>query len=355
MNKELSEAQKENLHIQYLDFMRIAAFFSIVLLHVSAQNWYKINIVSLEWKVFTVYNSFSRWGVPVFTMISGALWLSIEKPIKTIYSKNIFRIAKAFILWSFIYASIAFTANRNSMSFLRDLIQGHDHMWFLFMIVGLYMITPILKKICESLELLRYYLLLSLLFAVLLPQIIALINLVSPQYAMFLDEVLEKMAFYFPLGYSGYFILGYYLSITDLSKVQMKLIWICGIIGFLSTALLTIAISSAKGFASEFFLNPFSLNVLLESVFMFCVFKKAFSGSQKTDDNHYSSKISSYCFGAYLVHELILEGMDDYMNICTLSFNPIISVFVLSVILFLLSLAISALLHCIPWVKRHFV
>ena len=50
-------------------------------------------------------------------------------------------------------------------------------MWFIYMIIGLYMITPFLKRIVADEKLTRYFLILSFIFALLIPEIIRIINL----------------------------------------------------------------------------------------------------------------------------------------------------------------------------------
>ncbi|MBR4445084.1 MAG: acyltransferase family protein [Solobacterium sp.] len=88
------------------DVLRVAATIAVILLHVSAQNWHSTDIHSFEWCVFTIYDGLVRWGVPIFTMISGAIFLNRDIPIKKIYTKHILRIITAFIFWSAIYALV---------------------------------------------------------------------------------------------------------------------------------------------------------------------------------------------------------------------------------------------------------
>lgn len=88
----------------YLDFLRVFATFAVMILHISAQNWHSTDVNGFEWQVFNFFDSIVRWGVPVFVMISGSLFLNRETPLRIIYSKYIRRMITAFIVWSAIYA-----------------------------------------------------------------------------------------------------------------------------------------------------------------------------------------------------------------------------------------------------------
>ncbi|SFO21753.1 Acyltransferase family protein [Pseudobutyrivibrio sp. UC1225] len=88
----------------YCDYLRFFAVFAVCVLHVSAFNWACTDVNSLEWQVFNFYESIVRWGVPIFLMISGTLFLNREISIKKLFSKYIFRMVVAFVFWSLFYA-----------------------------------------------------------------------------------------------------------------------------------------------------------------------------------------------------------------------------------------------------------
>ena len=94
----------ESQRIIAFDVMRIISIFAVILLHYSSQRFY-ISFPSPEWEIRNVYDAMVRWGVPVFVMISGALFLDSNKKlsIKRLYTKNILRITCAFLFWSLIY------------------------------------------------------------------------------------------------------------------------------------------------------------------------------------------------------------------------------------------------------------
>lgn len=140
--------QTQPQRIAYFDVLRILATFAVIVLHLSAQHWADTDVYSRAWQAFNLYDSAVRWAVPVFVMISGALFLSGSQSIGHILKKNVSRLVTAFIFWSALYA--VFMVNFEGCPtnlILQQFLNGHYHMWFLFMIVGLYLIVPFLRPI----------------------------------------------------------------------------------------------------------------------------------------------------------------------------------------------------------------
>lgn len=141
-----------------LDYLRVFASIVIILLHVSAQNMDYVEPTGTEWNIYNICNGASRWGVPVFVMMSGALFLPREIPTKTLYKKYILRMAIAYIVWSLFYAifdplrKLIFKDDYH-ISFVEiigSFISGAVHLWFLPMIIGLYMCIPPHKTINQK-------------------------------------------------------------------------------------------------------------------------------------------------------------------------------------------------------------
>ncbi len=126
-----------------------------MVLHVSAQNWHIADVNGIEWQVFNFYDSIVRWGVPIFVMISGSVFLGRDISLKKIYSKYIFRMVVAFVFWSLFYALMTADTFENGIVYglkthIRAIASEHYHMWFVLMIIGLYMCIPFTKKIVSD-------------------------------------------------------------------------------------------------------------------------------------------------------------------------------------------------------------
>ena len=171
-----------------------------MVLHVAAYNWSTTDVNSLEWQVMNFYDAIVRWAVPVFVMISGSLFLRKDIPLRKIYSKYIFRIFTAFVFWSFVYAGANYALKRDAVKAMGLFVAGNYHMWFLFMIVGLYMIIPFVKKIAESELLTKYFLVIAFFFTFLFPETVRIISFFSEKYGQFADNLVGNFNFQFVAG-----------------------------------------------------------------------------------------------------------------------------------------------------------
>ncbi len=348
--------KKENIRKTYLDFLRLIATYAVVISHICASPWYTLDVHSQTWHIFNVYESITRWGVPIFLMISGTLFLSSDKPLSVIYKKHILRIVTAFLFWSFIYAALAFIQGGSKKGFITSFIGGHYHMWYLFMIAGLYMIVPFIKKIIVDKTLTRYFLGMALVFGVILPQLIKVIYLFSSHAGDFAQGVTAKINMFFVCGFTIYYIGGYVLDSMELSHKTYKIICFAGLFGFIMTIVFNIMTAFYTGNVSDIFNDALAFNVLLESLPVFIICRKKFKIRSIGENTKKALELlSGYSFGVYLIHPLLIEVLRDFLHINVLSFNPVFSVPILSAAIMAVSFAISAMLNKIPYLNRYIV
>ena len=100
-------------------------------------------------------------GVHLFILLSGALLLGKEEPVGVFYKKRALRILPPFLIWSVVL----FVLNRfvsggfhwsDVPEFFKELVGGgvHPTYWFVYMILGLYLVTPLLRIVCKRYSLL---------------------------------------------------------------------------------------------------------------------------------------------------------------------------------------------------------
>ena len=338
--------------IDYFDWLRVFALFAVVVQHTASQHWYDADVSGAAWRCFNVFCSVTQWNVPVFVMISGALFLGREIPVRRICSKYVLRMAAAFCFWSAVYAVGALESGTSGL--LTALILGPYHLWFLFMIAGLYLCQPFFRPIAADGGRSRYFLLLALVFAALLPTLETLVRdfggeaLIGRFGAAMLN--VGQMRMYAVLGYGGYFVLGFWLNRTELSRRQRIVIYALGLLGALATVRLDLTLALRTQQPCDNYYGRFTLGVLFEALAVFTLFKYAHLRSNDT-----VRRLSDRTFGAFLVHLLLVEHVEPLLGLSALSFAPALSVLALSALATLLSYAVSEALHRIPFVKKYFV
>lgn len=140
----------------YLDILRIVSMAAVVVIHTAAFYFLRLDPGTPNWLVSEFWDGCMRWAVPVFVMISGALFLDPykEMSIKKLYTSNIFRVVLIILFWGFVYACVGGIPEvptwSKMISFVETWLMGHYHMWFLYMIAGLYMVTPLLRAIVRG-------------------------------------------------------------------------------------------------------------------------------------------------------------------------------------------------------------
>lgn len=329
----------------YLDVLRILAIFAVVVIHITAGGVIEYPVNSFIWNVSNVTDGLSRFCVPLFIMISGALMLnnSKELPLKKLYFKNCLHLAIVFIIWATIYGLIKMEAFTVS-AFLKEF--GSYHLWFIPLIIGLYIIAPLLRKITADKKATEYFLIISLIFTFLIPTILSI-----PQLSYVKEYYNSSVFFHFTLGFSPYFVLGHYLDEKELNKNHLFIGIAALLVGALTMVLGTRYLS-IKANASNYILYDFlSIPCLLMSSGIFIIGKVLFKKQTNEKLAKTLAFISNNCFGVFIVHALVIFIFNK-IGFTFTCINPIIGSIVVSLSAFLLSLGISIGINAIPFVNK---
>ncbi len=351
MDKSLQNKDR----ILYLDLLRILAFLGSVSAHVTGQNRFNFEVGSYNWMVNASYDYIVLGSAfPVFIMISGALFLNRDISIEKIYKKYVLHMAIIFLFWSLVYSVLfELIPGHGLKAFFSQFIQGHYHLWVLFMISGMYMITPFLRKIVQDKKLTVYFLILAFIFAVVIENAIYLLGVFSAEAYALSQIVINNAHFHFVLGYPVYFVLGYYFNTYEISKKAERWIYILGIISFIACPVTSILFSLDIHEPASPFLITASF---FKSMFVFTLVKNKLSAKpvfQK--ESKLIQSLSNYTFGAYLVHDIVINGLSYVFHLRTDTFDPLFSIPFIAAIVAILSYASSAILNHIPFIKKHLV
>ena len=108
-------------------------------------------------------------------------------------------------------------------------------------------------------------------------------------------------------------------------------------------------LSLAKNAPTEMFYSERMVTTMFPAIALFVFFRERFNFPAR-----FIKTLSQYSFGAYLVHAGVIYLLAK-LGLNTLMFSPIISIPVISVIVFVISFAASAILNQIPVLKKYIV
>lgn len=347
-----------NKRLYYMDVARVFAMIGTIVIHIACINWFDVPMKPYPWLVYNFFDCISRFCVPVFLMISGCLFLNPEKElsIKKLYGKNIKRIVLAFLFWSCLYAVITsgFATQRTFSKevvskFIHDLFYGHYHMWFLYVLLGMYIITPALRAVAANRKAMRYFLVVSFVISYLLPTI----QMIPGIYLS--AQITNRVELQMISGYSFYFLMGYYLGSEELDKEKER-IWLCiGIVGFLATFAGTSIMCLSEQYGDIRLHEYLTAPVCMYSCGMFVFFRQKFAQvNPESKPMKVIRYLSSISFGIYLANDFGIIIMRK-LSIVPKNFNPVLGVVVLSTVDLLLSVAIAAVVSKIPVLKKYVI
>ena len=216
----------------YLDIAKVASMLAVITVHAGTISWYEAPFSLYPWGALNLFDMLGRFSVPVFLMVSGYLFLNPARKVtpSDIFKKYIPRLLCAFFFWSFLYSLITsgFLTSRTlaggvGEKLLHDTLSGRYHMWYIFTIIGLYMITPVLRPVVTDRKATRYFLIVSFILTYLIPTL-QMIPAIS-DYTFWFTGRLELSHI---SGYVLYYLAGYYFGTEDLSAKQRKLIYLAG-------------------------------------------------------------------------------------------------------------------------------
>lgn len=339
------------------DLIRTIAIFLVVLVHCCGFPYFIDSDtitpqVVLGWFTSDVYGAFGYLGVPLFVMLSGALLLEptkADEPLSVFFKKRFNRIAFPMIFWSIIYFIWSYYIHGKQLS-LFNIAQGviggtYDHLWFLYLLIGLYAVTPILRILVKHIDRKKFTLLLSLWFVgtVLTPIIHTFTTLsFNPLMFVFMDWV-------------GYFLLGTYLAKT---KIRSGLLYAALIFGLLTAIIGDWLVTATLGHTyTGYFHGYLSFNMIIASAALFALLIAIPPSRAQTrlgSVNRVMHWIGQNTLGIYLLHMIVLETLAIGLLGFTIPYidNPIIRIPTIAGIVFVITAAIIYPLSKIPYLKR---
>lgn len=202
---------------QFLDVLRVLATCAVVLMHVltGATDVTDASIVPEYRSLLLSVMDLVTWCVPIFLLISGYLFLNPERTLTypVMIKKYCRRIALAILLFGIPYAASELVVAERTFRIrmipeaLKMTLMGHtwSHMWYLYLILFLYLITPLLKKVLRVLPVWGVVAMMAVIF-------------LGSSVAPFLNKVLDVNSIpVLPDGgvYFLYYLCGYFFAVRE--------------------------------------------------------------------------------------------------------------------------------------------
>lgn len=273
-----------------LDWLRLTALMAVMALHVSSSVWAEMPVGSGEWLFATLIRQ--TWAVPVLVMITGSLLLDPER--QPDIPRRLRRIAGVYLPWSAVY-QFYYLACRGVSDWkgaLAGILTGAYHMWYLWMLAGLYLLTPLLRPIAKDRKLSRLFLGLHLGASCLTyfgPHL--------PWMGTAVKQVADMAHLDFLAGYVGLYLLGWHLKRWPPAKNRGWIGPVCYGICVCGNLMITLKI----GVNSEYFTNYLAPTMLIAAGGIFLLFAKIHRPCPA-----WASRLS---LQAYLAHALVNEAV----------------------------------------------
>lgn len=147
-------AISQNRREVWIDWMRTAACLMVILVH-STEPFYLggngsliLNQADAFWASF--FDSFVRACVPLFIVASSYLQFPLHYSTGEFVRRRTVRILIPFLIWSLVYAFVWGEPVSNLKSLMLNFNYSAGHLWFVYMLVGVYMLMPLLSPWAEK-------------------------------------------------------------------------------------------------------------------------------------------------------------------------------------------------------------
>jgi surface polysaccharide O-acyltransferase-like enzyme len=339
-----------------VDLIRTIAILMVILVHVSFFP-YKIpseitpNVV-VNWFTADVFGAIGYLGVPLFVMLSGALLLNpakADEPMKVFFKKRFNRIGLPLFFWTAVYFIWSFTVWEKPITLFnieQGLISGsYPILWFLYLLVGLYLITPILRTLVKHIDRNQFKLLLAIWFVgtILVPLIHNFTNFnFDPLMFVITDWV-------------GFFLLGIYLTNT---KIHSVIAYVGLFFGLLVAIIGDWFLTASMGEQfTGYFHGYLSFNMIIASAALFLILIRiphASIDSGSITINRFIKWIEQNTLPIYLVHVIVLESLKRGLLGFSFpyTYNLLVDVPLLAIVTFVLSAIIVYPLKKIPFIMK---
>ncbi|HBV76540.1 MULTISPECIES: acyltransferase [Vibrio] len=296
-----------NQRVFFFDLLRCVAAVAVIAIHVLAPYRNELGVISFSnWATAVSVNSVSRWAVPVFIMISGALLLSDARSFNFKYyvQRRLGKVFIPFVVWSLFYAYLSGWTSTGfdssvSQQVLSDSLhhETYYHLGFFYYFIPLYLLIPFYQIFVRKIDDTTLYV------------TVVLWLLCTTLFLFGIDGPWSNQYFL----YSGYLLLGYVCyQKVPLTSSFVVIFALMGILALLTTVGMVIGGSlGVNEYTVGRWLSYKTLNTVLAASMLFMVCR--FYGERLSGKvRKVVGFISTYSLGIYILHPIFLWPMKNY-------------------------------------------
>lgn len=321
-----------------ISLLKIFAALLVITLHCDAIYWTSnFKDFNLTFIVTVIISVLTRVCVPLFVIVSGRYLLSNwrDKTAKDFYKTKLPRILIPLVVWNIIYLLFRLVTEQG-FTLKKGLIEtiksgSYYHLWYLYLILMLYILTPLINKLIKNLS--PKSLMVLTISLILLGSVAEFIRTLT----RFIN-----LPIYYPVEFIGYYLAGYALKDYKVKFNKNYLILsyiVAGILGGLISL-----IFASKGAIPLFIWFHMSVNpvTILGSISLYLY------ASNTLIENSKIASLSKYNLGVYVIHLGILNTL--MLDITNVSITGIV---LLDMFLYItITVAISLLLSIILYKNK---
>jgi surface polysaccharide O-acyltransferase-like enzyme len=270
------------------------------------------------WWAGNFWNSLTRPAVPLFVMLSGYLLLGKDYPLPDFLKRRFSRVVIPAIFWMLIYSFYNYMANGSPSSIgaaLKGIFTGpvHYHLWFIYLIIGLYLVYPIIRpwaRTASNQDYLYFFVMWSI------------GTWIYKALAVFGQMTI---GIYFELftNNCGYFVMGYFLGtrvrlndvrgimneeqgLPSAVRVHHYTPWLLIAVGTAGTMISSYVVNAFfwNGHTNVYFYDYLTPNVIVSAIGWFLLARMLFNSKPLLDIER---EFSAASFGIYFAHVLVMD------------------------------------------------
>lgn len=281
-----------------IDTLRTLATVMVVLLHSSSNYVHDaLDAGSLDsdfW-LANVIDSFCRASVPLFVLVSGRFLVGQQISFSDFYRKRARRLLYPLLGWGLFYSFFvlagqyqltqSFDLEQVGVNFLQG--RPYYHLWFLFLLVGLYLFTPFLHLLRDKIPIASLH---RFGWGML---VFGCLNTI---YSTYFDASQPWFPLWF-IDYLGFYVLGYTWPQVETEKGS----WLPLSLYVAAGVFITISVPYTwEKWQSIYFYNYLSLPVIAGALAVYALFCRV-----ELTKNIFS-RLAPYSFGIFLLHPFFL-------------------------------------------------